>query len=85
MTDRTAHSCPRCGGPIPNAKTPGLYPGPLSRMDGGTEVCAACGLDEALRSTHRFGLLPLARSEWFDRTGEGIPRLSLPAEAAEGV
>lgn len=40
--------CPRCDGLIPNNVTPGLYPGALSRRDNKTEICSACGQDEAL-------------------------------------
>lgn len=39
--------CPRCDGPVPCAATPGAYDGALSRADGETEVCSACGVDEA--------------------------------------
>lgn len=41
--------CPRCGHQIPNDKTPGAYPGALSRTDNTTEVCSACGTHEALQ------------------------------------
>lgn len=40
--------CPRCAGPIPNAKTPGQYPGALSRKDNRTEICSECGGLEAV-------------------------------------
>lgn len=40
--------CPRCGGAIPNEATPGAYPGALSRYDNKTEICSACGVDEAM-------------------------------------
>lgn len=40
--------CPRCEGYIPNNMTPGLYPGALSRTDDKTEICSACGEEEAL-------------------------------------
>ena len=41
--------CPRClSSQIPNNNTPGLYPGALSRLDNQTEICSACGLNEAL-------------------------------------
>jgi hypothetical protein len=40
--------CPRCNGLIPNNQNPGAYPGALSRADNKTEICSACGEDEAL-------------------------------------
>jgi hypothetical protein len=33
---------------VPNNDHPGAYPGALSRADNETEVCSACGTDEAL-------------------------------------
>lgn len=42
------NDCPRCGGPIPTAEHPGLYPGAVSRADDRTEICSPCGMDEAL-------------------------------------
>ena len=41
--------CPRCGGYIPSNENPGQYPGALSRVDNVTEVCSACGTEEALQ------------------------------------
>lgn len=41
--------CPRCGGLIPNNEHPGEYPGAVSRVDNMTEICSACGLEEALQ------------------------------------
>lgn len=42
--------CPRCNlNQIPNNETPGKYPGALSRVDNKTEICSACGTDEAAR------------------------------------
>lgn len=40
--------CPRCGGGVPNDLHPGAYPGALSRWDNKTEICSACGSDEAM-------------------------------------
>lgn len=40
--------CPNCGGFIPNDETPGAYRGALSRKDNKTEICSACGTNEAL-------------------------------------
>lgn len=40
--------CPRCGHCIPNDEEPGAHPGAASRVDDETEICSACGLDEAL-------------------------------------
>lgn len=49
MTEqKSAPICPACGGFIPNNKTPGAYPGALSRKDNKTEICSQCGVDEAL-------------------------------------
>lgn len=42
------HTCPRCGGGIPNNVHPGEYPGALSRYDNATEICSACGVAEAM-------------------------------------
>ena len=42
------YECPTCDGYIPNNKTPGAYPGALSRVDNETEVCSECGTREAL-------------------------------------
>lgn len=46
MTSNTL--CPRCLHQIPNDKTPGAYMGAMSRKDNQTEVCSACGTEEAL-------------------------------------
>lgn len=43
----TTKVCPRCRGYIPNNDTPGLYMGAISRWDNETEVCSACGTEEA--------------------------------------
>lgn len=40
--------CPRCEGYIPNNDNPGAYPGAVSRVDNATEVCSACGVEEAI-------------------------------------
>lgn len=48
--------CPRCGGYITNNETPGAYPGALSRIDNQTEICSACGEDEALEEYMTFSL-----------------------------
>lgn len=57
------HQCPRCGGSIPNALTPGAYPGALSRVDNKTEICSECGTLEALEDYSNGS--PLNKSEWF--------------------
>lgn len=49
--------CPRCKSPIPNAETPGAYPGALSRVDNITEVCSACGVFEAMMQ-FSYGYVP---------------------------
>jgi RNA polymerase subunit RPABC4/transcription elongation factor Spt4 len=41
-------TCPKCSGYIPNNETPGAYPGAISRRDNLTEICSACGTEEAL-------------------------------------
>lgn len=45
--------CPSCGGPIPSAEHAGEYPGALSRIDNVTEICSACGLQEARQGIKR--------------------------------
>lgn len=55
MSDNT---CPRCGHMIPNDTSPGAYPGAMSRLSSGTEICSACGLDEAVGR----GLVP--ETQW---------------------
>ena len=50
--------CPRCGGFIPNNKTPGAYPGAISRRDGKTEICSTCGTYEALSDWQIASNLP---------------------------
>jgi hypothetical protein len=40
--------CPKCAGYIPNNEHPGAYPGAISRVDNKTEICSACGTEEAL-------------------------------------
>lgn len=58
----TEHSCPRCGGRVPNNETPGAYPGALSRTDNITEVCSQCGTDEAMQQFLDDNLTP--QSDW---------------------
>lgn len=58
----TDFACPRCGGQIPNSRTPGAYPGAMSRADNATEVCSACGYDEAMRAFSGKGVQPV--DEW---------------------
>jgi RNA polymerase subunit RPABC4/transcription elongation factor Spt4 len=41
--------CPVCEGWIPNNQEPGAYPGAVSRRDNTTEICSACGVEEATR------------------------------------
>jgi hypothetical protein len=40
--------CPSCDGYIPNNENIGAYSGAISRKDNSTEICSACGMDEAL-------------------------------------
>ena len=49
--------CPRCLGAIPNNAQPGAYPGALSRVDNVTEVCSACGTEEALEQFMHDGMM----------------------------
>jgi hypothetical protein len=55
------HRCPRCTGWIPNAQTPGAYPGALSRV-APVYVCSDCGLDEAMRDL--AGRPPVGPPDW---------------------
>lgn len=54
-------TCPRCSTHdwIPNNKTPGAYMGALSRADNKTEICSACGEDEALKDFFEGGCEPV--------------------------
>jgi hypothetical protein len=42
------NECPRCLGLIPSNDNPGAYVGARSRIDNSTEICSACGTEEAL-------------------------------------
>lgn len=46
---------------IPNDQQPGAYMGAMSRRDNETEVCSACGTEEALI---QFSGGSLADEEW---------------------
>lgn len=55
--------CPRCKfNWIPCNERPGEYPGALSRVDNKTEICSACGEDEALMQHYEGKLIP--KEEW---------------------
>lgn len=56
--------CPRCDTHdwIPNNLTPNAYPGAISRSDNKTEICSACGEDEALKDYFEGGCEP--QSKW---------------------
>ena len=56
--------CPRCLGGIPNSEHPGAYPGALSRWDNATEVCSACGLDEAMIQLAGGSIAPDGPHPW---------------------
>ena len=58
----TTTQCPRCHGHIPNNEHPGAYAGALSRVDNTTEICSACGTEEALQQYSQQTLTPI--SEW---------------------
>lgn len=50
------HICPRCNDNfIPTNEHPGQYPGALSRADNKTEICSACGTEEALEDLYKGG------------------------------
>lgn len=46
---------------IPNDKQPGAYMGAISRRDNKTEVCSACGTEEAML---QFGGGDLSAEVW---------------------
>ena len=48
MKTTTEITCPRCLGAIPSILAPGMYIGALSRADNKTEICSACGEEEAM-------------------------------------
>lgn len=52
-------NCPRCEGFIPSLARAGEYPGATSRADNETEICSACGADEALRIELSNELVPM--------------------------
>lgn len=54
-------TCPRCLHQIPNDKQPGAYMGAISRRDNTTEVCSACGTEEAMI---QFGGGDLSTEVW---------------------
>lgn len=62
------HVCPRCLGRIPNNENPGAYMGALSRTDNKTEICSACGSEEAMQdfihgeiASQKYWLINLAQ------------------------
>lgn len=55
--------CPRCKfNWIPNNRTPGEYPGAISRADNETEICSDCGVDEAVMQFTEGRIIPV--EEW---------------------
>lgn len=48
MLETDKHICPRCFGWIPSNERPGEYIGALSRIDNKTQICSACGNEEAI-------------------------------------
>ena len=51
MTEKNEQfKCPSCNGFIPNNENPGAYMGAISRKDNKTEICSACGVEEAIQS-----------------------------------
>lgn len=59
MKEAPDHICPRCGGPVPREGMQGKYPGALSRLDNETEICSACGTDEAMQDYFKGGITPM--------------------------
>lgn len=60
---KVPHICPRCQADwIPCNERPGEYPGAISRADNKTEICSACGEDEALKDYCDGGCEPV--EEW---------------------
>jgi hypothetical protein len=55
------YRCPRCGGQVPNALSPGAYPGAQSRTDGRTEVCSRCGSEEGMQALTLGACTPQGR------------------------
>ncbi len=55
------HTCPRCGGGVPNEEMRGQYPGSLSRTDNVTEICSNCGTMEAIE---QMGGVLRYQGEW---------------------
>lgn len=57
--------CPRCGGDVPVPGRKGEYPGAASRTDNATEVCSACGTEEAYEQLPFDNNLQLTpQTEW---------------------
>jgi hypothetical protein len=50
ITEAMKFKCPTCLGFIPNNESIGKYSGALSRKDNKTEICSACGTNEALQN-----------------------------------
>ena len=48
ISEAMKHKCPTCAGFIPNNELIGKYSGAISRRDNKTEICSACGTNEAL-------------------------------------
>lgn len=58
--DKIPQICPRCKDSwIPNNLAPGAYIGALSRADNKTEICSACGEDEAMKDLFQGGCEPV--------------------------
>lgn len=77
MLDTDKYICPRCFGFIPNNNQPGQYIGALSRIDNKTEICSACGTEEAILALVPIDQWPiilyddtvttLAKQRWIER------------------
>ena len=54
--------CPRCDTHnwIPNNNQPAEYCGAISRADNKTEICSACGVDEAMKDFQDGGCEPIS-------------------------
>lgn len=71
--DDSLPKCPRCGGYIPNDVTPGEYPGALSRWDNRTEVCSACGTEEAMMQIMGQSISPTSKDRpWVSQGISGL-------------
>jgi len=66
------HTCPSCGGGIPNNDRIGEYAGAISRTDNVTEICSRCGDREAFEDLNKSKSadedIDWNVPTWFDQT-----------------